>query len=72
MAMEQQDRLLADTLKGLDTEMSNVNKLADAWKDKHFVLGGCVTLPEGKKIESDNGPKCDRPKPDTVIGLEAK
>src|SRR5436309_5593324 len=32
MAMEQQDRLLADTLKGLDTEMSNVNKLADAWK----------------------------------------
>jgi len=32
MAMEQQDRLLADTLKGLDTEMGNVNKLADAWK----------------------------------------
>ena len=32
MAMEQQDRLLADTLKGLDTEMGNVNKLADAWQ----------------------------------------
>src|SRR5207253_6694914 len=28
----QQDRLLADTLKGVDTEMSNINKLTDAWK----------------------------------------
>ena len=32
MTMAQQDRLLADTIKGLDTEMGNVNKLADAWK----------------------------------------
>ena len=32
MTFEQQDRLLADTLKGLDSEMGNVNKLADAWK----------------------------------------
>lgn len=32
MTMEQQDRLLADTLKELDTEMSNISKLADAWK----------------------------------------
>jgi len=51
---------------------SAVSGLAEAWKDKHFVLGGCVTLPDGKKIESDTGPKCDRPKPDLVIGLEAK
>jgi uncharacterized protein YbaP (TraB family) len=32
MTMAQQDRLLADTIKGLDTEMGNVNKLAEAWK----------------------------------------
>jgi uncharacterized protein YbaP (TraB family) len=32
MTMEQQDRMLADTLKGLDTELTNVNKIADAWK----------------------------------------
>lgn len=32
MTMEQQDRLLAETLKDLDTEMTNVTKLADAWR----------------------------------------
>jgi uncharacterized protein YbaP (TraB family) len=32
MTFEQQDRLLADTLKGLDTEMGSVSTLADAWK----------------------------------------
>jgi uncharacterized protein len=32
MTMEQQDHNLADTLKGLDTEIANVNKMAAAWK----------------------------------------
>jgi uncharacterized protein YbaP (TraB family) len=32
MAMAQQDRFLADTLKELDTEKASVSKLADAWK----------------------------------------
>jgi len=32
MSMDQQDRLLADSLKDLETETANVNKLADAWK----------------------------------------
>src|SRR5262249_50091069 len=32
MSFEQQDRMLADTLKGLDSEKGNVNKLVDAWK----------------------------------------
>ena len=32
MTMEQQDRMLADTLKELDTEVASVNKLGDAWK----------------------------------------
>ena len=32
MTAEQQDRLLADTLKELATEKANVGKLADAWK----------------------------------------
>src|SRR3989442_1139882 len=32
MTMEQQDRLLADTVKELATEKANVGKLADAWK----------------------------------------
>jgi uncharacterized protein len=32
MTMQQQDRLLADSLKGLETERANVARLADAWK----------------------------------------
>lgn len=32
MTMEQQDRMLADSLKEMDTEKANVGKLADAWK----------------------------------------
>jgi uncharacterized protein YbaP (TraB family) len=32
MTKEQQDRLLADTLKELDREKSSISKLADAWK----------------------------------------
>lgn len=32
LPMEQQDRLLADSLKSLDTEKTNVTSLADAWK----------------------------------------
>src|SRR5207244_10253161 len=32
MTAQQQDRLLADTLKGIDTEMSSITKLTDAWK----------------------------------------
>ena len=32
MTMEQQDRMLAETLKALDTEVASVNKLGDAWK----------------------------------------
>jgi len=32
MSMDQQDKMLANTLKDLDTEMGNVNKLADAWQ----------------------------------------
>jgi uncharacterized protein len=32
MTMEQQDRMLAETLKELDTEVTSVNKLGEAWK----------------------------------------
>jgi uncharacterized protein YbaP (TraB family) len=32
MTMAQQDQMLADSLKDLDTETANVTKLADAWK----------------------------------------
>jgi uncharacterized protein YbaP (TraB family) len=32
MPMDQQDKMLADTLKDLDTETTNVNRLADAWQ----------------------------------------
>jgi len=32
MTMEQQDRMLAQTLKELETELASVGKLADAWK----------------------------------------
>ena len=32
MTMEQQDRMLAQTLKELETELASVGKLAEAWK----------------------------------------
>ena len=32
MPMDQQDKMLAETLKDLDTETASVNKLADAWQ----------------------------------------
>src|SRR5207244_7172565 len=32
MTMEQQDHMLVEALKDLDTEQSNVTKLADAWR----------------------------------------
>ena len=32
MTAQQQDRLLADTLKSIDTEMSSIGKLTEAWK----------------------------------------
>jgi hypothetical protein len=32
MTMEQQDHMLAETLKELDTEVTSVNKLGEAWK----------------------------------------
>jgi len=32
MTAQQQDRLLADTLKSIDTEMSSIARLTDAWK----------------------------------------
>src|SRR3954471_15579733 len=32
MSMDQQDRFLAETLKGVDTEMASVSKLAASWK----------------------------------------
>jgi uncharacterized protein len=32
MTMEQQDKLLAETLKQLETEKASINKLLDAWK----------------------------------------
>jgi uncharacterized protein len=32
MTMEQQDRMLAETIKEMDTEVASVNRLGDAWK----------------------------------------
>jgi uncharacterized protein YbaP (TraB family) len=32
LSLPQQERMLADTLKGLDTEMANITKLVAAWK----------------------------------------
>jgi uncharacterized protein YbaP (TraB family) len=32
MTAQQQDRLLSDTLKSIDTEMSSISRLTDAWK----------------------------------------
>ena len=30
-------------------------------KTQHFVLGGCITLPSGRKIEYEGGPACPTP-----------
>ena len=52
LSMEQQERLLADTLKDADTEMANVRALAGAWKAgdaptvERFVLEDLQQDPE--------------------------
>ena len=46
MPMDQQDRMLADTLKDLDTEISNVNKMADAWKAGDASAVERIVLPD--------------------------
>src|SRR5436190_1224840 len=30
---------------------SGLAEVDEAWKSKHLVLGGCITLPNGRKIE---------------------
>jgi uncharacterized protein YbaP (TraB family) len=48
MTMEQQDRFLADTLKELDTEMSNISKMAEAWKSGDVPMIERITLADLK------------------------
>ena len=49
MPMDQQDRMLAETLKDLDTEINNVNKLADAWKAGDAPAVERIVLPDLKQ-----------------------
>jgi uncharacterized protein YbaP (TraB family) len=49
MPMDQQDRMLADTLKDLDTEINNVNKMADAWKAGDALAVERIVLPDLKQ-----------------------
>ena len=51
---------------------SGLPGIEEAWKSKHLVLGGCMTLADGTKIEYSDGPKCSRPKQDVVIGTPLK
>jgi uncharacterized protein YbaP (TraB family) len=46
MTMEQQDRMLADTLKDLDTEIANVNKMSAAWKAGDAPAVERIVLPD--------------------------
>ena len=50
MTMEQQDRLLAETLKELATETAQVNKLGDAWKSGDLATLESIALAD---IKSD-------------------
>src|SRR5262249_21618943 len=49
---------------------SGLPEADEAWKSKHLVLGGCITLPDGTKTEYVDGPQCKRPAADIVIGNE--
>ncbi|OLC67363.1 MAG: hypothetical protein AUH79_04240 [Betaproteobacteria bacterium 13_1_40CM_4_64_4] len=49
MPMDQQDKMLADTLKNLDTEKANVNKLADAWQAGDLLAVEQIVLQEVKQ-----------------------
>jgi uncharacterized protein len=49
MPMDQQDRMLADTLKDLDTEIANVNKMAEAWKAGDAAAIERIILPDLKQ-----------------------
>jgi uncharacterized protein len=49
MPMDQQDKMLADTLKNLDTEKANVNKLADAWQAGDLLAVERIVLQDLKQ-----------------------
>ena len=49
MPMDQQEKMLADTLKNLDTEKANVNKLADAWQAGDLLAVEQIVLQEIKQ-----------------------
>jgi hypothetical protein len=51
---------------------SPLREVDEAWKAKHLVLGGCIVLPDGRRSEYGDGPRCERPKQDEVIGIEQK
>lgn len=51
---------------------SGLPEVDAAWKAKHLVLGGCMNLPDGRKIEYEDGPRCARPKQEEVIGIEPR
>ena len=48
MTMEQQDRMLAETLKEMDTEVASINKLGDAWKTGNLSLVEGIVLQDLK------------------------
>jgi uncharacterized protein YbaP (TraB family) len=49
MPMDQQDKMLADTLKNLDTEKANVNTLADAWQAGDLLAVERIVLQDLKQ-----------------------
>jgi len=49
MPTDQQEKMLADTLKNLDTETANVNKLADAWQAGDLLAVERIVLQEIKQ-----------------------
>ena len=43
------------------TTDARIPEAEEAAKARRFVLGGCLTLPDGRKVEYPEGPACPKP-----------
>jgi hypothetical protein len=53
--------VLSAPAKSVSSAPSSQQDVVERAQLKHFVLGGCLTLPSGERVEYGEGPSCPKP-----------
>ena len=53
--------VLSAPARGVSSAPSSQPDVGERAQLKHFVLGGCLTLPTGENVEYGEGPSCPKP-----------